>query len=70
MATKIRKKNRSHRYDINRRWSRHWQKYGESKTCLSMMISLCIKHHISNIWSSIHEKVKQNWDWAEKSNAY
>ena len=26
----------------------------------------CIKQHLSNIWSSIHEKVKQHWDWVEK----
>ena len=24
---------------------------------LSMMILICIKEHLSNIWSSIHEKV-------------
>ena len=27
---------------------------------------LCIKQHLSNIWSSIHEKVKQHWGWVEK----
>ena len=26
----------------------------------------CIKQHLSNIWSSIHEKVKQHWGWVEK----
>ena len=25
-----------------------------------------IKQHLSNTWSSIHEKVKQDWGWAEK----
>ena len=25
-----------------------------------------IKKHLSNIWSSIHEKVKQHWGWVEK----
>ena len=30
----------------------------------------CIKQHLSNIWSSIHEKVKQHWGWVEKSDAY
>ena len=34
------------------------------------MMLLCIKQHLSNIWSSIHEKVKQHWAWVEKSVAY
>ena len=25
-----------------------------------------VKQHLSNIWSSIHEKVKQHWGWVEK----
>ena len=29
-----------------------------------------IKQHLRNIWSSIHEKVKQHWDWVEKSVTY
>ena len=31
-----------------------------------MMMLSYIKQHLSNIWSSIYEKVKQHWDWAEK----
>ena len=31
-----------------------------------MVMLLCIKQHLSNIWSSIHEKVKQNWGWITK----
>ena len=27
---------------------------------------ICIKQHLSNIWRSIHEKVKQRWGWLEK----
>ena len=27
----------------------------------------CIKQHLSNIWSWIHEKVKQNWGRVEKA---
>ena len=30
------------------------------------MIVICIKQHLSNIWSSIHEKVKQHWGWFQK----
>ena len=31
---------------------------------------LYVKQHLSNAWSSIHEKVKQHWGWVEKSVAY
>ena len=58
-------KNKSHRYDINRPRSRHGQKYNKHKECLT-----CVKQHLSNIWSSVHEKVKKRWGWAEKSVAY
>ena len=30
-----------------------------------MMILIYIKQHLSNIWSLIHENVKQQWGWAE-----
>ena len=30
------------------------------------MMVTCIKQHLSNIWSSIHERVKQHWDWFPK----
>ena len=43
-------KNTSHRYDINRPRPRHGR-----------MMIICIKQHLSNIWSSIYEKVKQHW---------
>ena len=36
---------------------------------LSMLTLKCIKQHISNIWSSTHEKPKR-WDWVVKSVAY
>ena len=38
-----------------------------------MMMLKCIKQqHLSNIWSSIHEKVKQHWGWVayEKNRFY
>ena len=63
---KTKKKNRSHRHDINRPRSRHGYKYSKYKKCLSMIMLICIKQHLSNIWSSIHEKVKQHWGWVEK----
>ena len=50
-------KNWTHRYDIN--WPRpsDGHKYTKYKMCLSIMMATCIKQHLSNIWSSIHEKV-------------
>ena len=27
---------------------------------------ICIKQHLSNIWSSIHEKAKKHSGWVEK----
>ena len=72
MAMKIglKMKIRSQRYDINRPRLRHGPKYTKYKMCLIMMV-MCIKQHLSNIWSSIHEKVKQHyWGWVEKNVAY
>ena len=67
MKMKVKMGNRSHRYDINRPGSRNEPKYTEYKKCFSMMILICIKQHLSNIWGSIHEKVQRQWGWVEKS---
>ena len=56
----MKKKNRSHRYNINRPRSRHRHKCSKYKTCLSMIMIICVKQNLSNIWSSIHKKVKQH----------
>ena len=64
MKTKM--KNRSRRHDISRARSRHAHNYSKYKKCLGMVMLV----HLSNIWSSIYEKVKQNWGWVEKSVAY
>ena len=55
---KMKKKYKSYTYDINRLKSRHGHKYSKYKTCLSMIMLICIKQHLSNIRNSIHEKVK------------
>ena len=34
------------------------------------MMLICIKQHLSNIWSSVYENVKQHWGWVVKSVAY
>ena len=65
---KMKMKKRSHKCDINISRSRHGHKYSKYKKCLIMIMLTCI--HLSNIWSSIHENVKQHWGWVEKSVAY
>ena len=49
MKMKMKMKSRLHRYDMNRPMSRHGHKYSKYKKCLSMMIHLCTKQHLSNI---------------------
>ena len=51
----------SHRSDINKPTSRYGRKYSKYKNCLGMMMLICIKQHLNNIWNLIHEKVKQQW---------
>ena len=55
-------KSRSQRYDIIWPRPRDWHKYTKFKMCLIIMMVIYIK----NIWSSVHEKVKQQWGWVEK----
>ena len=43
MKMKMKVKNRSHRYDINRPRSRRGYKYSKYKKCFSMMMLICIK---------------------------
>ena len=59
-------KNRSQRNDINKPTPRHRHRHIKYKMCLSTMIVTYIKQDLSNIWSSIHEEVKQHWSWVEK----
>ena len=66
MKMKMKMKNRSHRCDINRPWSRHEHKFSKYKECLTMIMLICIKEHLSNISSTIHKKVTQHWGWVEK----
>ena len=66
MKMNMKMKNRSHRYNINRPVSRHGHKYIKYKKRLSMMMLTCVRQRLSNIWSSVHEKVKQHWGWVEE----
>ena len=60
---KVKIKDRSHRYDLNRARSRHGPKYIKYKKCLSMMMLPCNKQQLSNIWKlmRIHEKFNAAW---------
>ena len=51
MKMRLKMENRSQRYDINshRRRPRHEPKYNKYKMCLSIMMIICIKQHLSNI---------------------
>ena len=49
MEIMTKKTNRSHRYDINRSGFRHGDQYRKYKKCLSIMMVICIKQHVSNI---------------------
>ena len=63
---RLKTKNRWYRYDMNRSRIRHGYKYTKYKIYLSIMTAMYIKQYLSNIWTSIHEKVKQHWGWVEQ----
>ena len=58
MKMKIKKKNRSHRCDINRSRSRQGHKYSKCKTCLSMAMLICIKQYLSKFEAQFMIKLK------------
>ena len=64
---KMKMKNRSHRYNINRFRSTIWHKCSKYKKSLSMMMLTYIKQYLSNICSSHHERTKQHCGWVEKT---
>ena len=72
MKMKMKMKTRLRIYDINlvtrknRPRSRHGHEYSKYKKFLSMIMLICIKQHLSIIWSSIHKTVKQHWGSVEK----
>ena len=70
MKMRLKMKNRSHRYDIRKPRPSHGHKYTKYKMYFSILMVICLKQHLSNIWSSIHVKVKQHWGWIEKCVAY
>ena len=62
MKMRLKMKKVSDRYDTNKPKPRHGHGYTKYKVCFSMMMILCTKQHLSNIWSSTDEKVNQHWD--------
>ena len=66
IKTKMKMKNKSHIHGINISRSRHGPKYSKYKKFLSIMMLLCIKQHLCNIWRLSCEKVKQYWRWVLK----
>ena len=49
MKMRLKMKHRSHRYDISRLRFRQGHKYTKCKICLSIMMAISIKQHLSNI---------------------
>ena len=70
MKMKTKMKIDSRKYGINKPSYRHRLKYRKYMKRLSLMMLLCIMQHLSNIWSSVYENVKQHWGWgwAEKKH--
>ena len=66
MKMKTKMEINSRKYGINRPSCRHEYKYSKYMKRLSMMMLVCIKQHLSNIWSSGYDNVKQHWSWVEK----
>ena len=70
MKMKTKMKIDSRKYGINRPRCRHGHKYSKYMKRLSIMMLICIKQHLSKIWSSVYENVTQHWGWVEKNVAY
>ena len=49
MKMRLKNKNTSHRYDINRTRAKHGHKYAECKMYLRVMMVMCNKQHLTNI---------------------
>ena len=70
MIIRLKMKSIIQRYGINRPGPRHGHKCTNYQMCLSIRTVINIKQHLSNIWSSIYEKVKQHWGWIKESDVY
>ena len=54
---KMKMEKKSHRYNKNNLRPKYGHKY---RKCLHMMLLISIKQHLSNIRSSVYEKVKEH----------
>ena len=66
IKARLKMKNGTLIYDINRPRPRHGHKYTKYRMYLSIKMFICIKQHLSNIWSSVQENAKQHSAWAGK----
>ena len=60
IKARLKMKNKSQLYDINRLRPRDGHKYAKCKMYLSIIIVICINQHINIIRSSTDEKLKQH----------
>ena len=67
---KTKLKNRSHRYDINSHRSRHGHECSKYKKCLTMVMLVCIKQHLSNIEAQFMVKLSNTEAELKKSVVY
>ena len=56
--------------NVNRSRPRHEHRASKYKKCLGMKMLTCIKQHLSNVWSPIHEKLNNTAAELKKSVAY
>ena len=63
MKIRVKMNNRSHRYYMTITRLRHGCNYTKYKKCLSIMMVICNKQHLSHNWN-------QQWGWVEKSVTY
>ena len=68
MKVEMKMKSKSHRYDINTKMDGY--KFSKYKNYLIMMITICIKQHLSNIWSRFMKKLSSTEAEFVKSVAY
>ena len=71
MKMRLKMKNRSQNYDINRPRAKHGPKYPKFKMCFSIMIATCIRQHMYVLYiynicyickytKYIHDAIKAN----------
>ena len=70
MEMRLKMKNRSQRYNINRRRPSHGHKYTKYKVCLSIMTVICIKQHLATFAAQFMKKLSSTEAELKKSVAY